>query len=194
MFERVREFHRVFGHPVADSPALPSQTVRDLRVRLLKEELDEFCTAHATNHRIEMADGLADICVIIAGTMVAYGIVPGDGKFESPYPDGAKAFLNEKHHHTFTPILCKSFASYEIAERDNDLENINHTLMIMLTDVCGIAVNLGIPLNAVFTEVHRSNLSKLMPDGTVLRREDNKILKGPNYSPPDVASILAEYS
>lgn len=194
MFDRIREFHRVFGHPIAGSPALPAQNVRNLRVRLLKEEVDEFCTAHATNHRIEMADGLADICVIIAGTMVAYGIVPGDGKFDSPYPDGTKAFLSEKRHHTFTPILCKSFAAYELAEQNDHLEDIKHILLVMLMDVCGIAVNLGIPLNAVFTEVHRSNLSKLMPDGSVLRREDGKILKGPNYSPPDIACILAEYA
>jgi predicted HAD superfamily Cof-like phosphohydrolase len=42
-----------------------------------------------------------------------------------------------------------------------------------------------------FAEVQRSNMSKLGADGKpVVRESDGKILKGPNYSPPDIASIL----
>jgi len=45
-------------------------------------------------------------------------------------------------------------------------------------------------LEAAFREVHRSNMSKLLEDGSVLRREDGKVLKGPNYSPADIHSVL----
>ena len=42
-----------------------------------------------------------------------------------------------------------------------------------------------------FTEVHRSNMSKLGADGKpVVRESDGKILKGPNYTPPDLKSIV----
>ena len=42
-----------------------------------------------------------------------------------------------------------------------------------------------------FDEVHRSNMSKLGADGNpILREEDGKILKGPNYFKPDLAKIL----
>ena len=34
------------------------------------------------------------------------------------------------------------------------------------------------------TRVHRSNMSKLGPDRKPIRREDGKILKGPDYQPP----------
>lgn len=45
-----------------------------------------------------------------------------------------------------------------------------------------------------FTEVHRSNMSKLGADGKpVVRESDGKILKGPNYSPPDLAAIVAAW-
>lgn len=49
-----------------------------------------------------------------------------------------------------------------------------------------------IPLikNAAFIEVHRSNMSKLGPDGEPIYREDGKILKGPNYSPPNLERFL----
>jgi len=40
-----------------------------------------------------------------------------------------------------------------------------------------------------FAEVHRSNMSKLGEDGRPIYREDGKVLKGPNYSPPDLAKI-----
>lgn len=36
-----------------------------------------------------------------------------------------------------------------------------------------------------YEEVHRSNMSKLGEDGRPVRRDDNKVLKGPNYSPAD---------
>lgn len=44
---------------------------------------------------------------------------------------------------------------------------------------------------AAFNEVQRSNMSKLGEDGKpVVRESDGKILKGPNYTPPDIAQFL----
>ena len=45
-------------------------------------------------------------------------------------------------------------------------------------------------LDNAFRLVHASNMSKLMPDGTVLRREDGKVLKGPNYEEPNIEELL----
>ena len=45
-------------------------------------------------------------------------------------------------------------------------------------------------IEEVFREIHQSNLSKLGPDGQPLYREDGKVLKGPNYFRPDIASVL----
>lgn len=39
-------------------------------------------------------------------------------------------------------------------------------------------------------EVHRSNMSKLGEDGKPIYREDGKVLKGPNYSEPDLKEVL----
>ncbi|MFV0253412.1 MAG: GNAT family N-acetyltransferase [Beutenbergiaceae bacterium] len=58
--------------------------------------------------------------------------------------------------------------------------------------VYGMALETGIPLEQVLAEVQRSNLSKLDDDGSVLRRADGKILKGPQYCAPDIAAVLAE--
>lgn len=42
---------------------------------------------------------------------------------------------------------------------------------------------------AAFNRVHLSNLSKLV-DGKPLKREDGKVLKGPNYKPPIMKDLL----
>lgn len=44
--------------------------------------------------------------------------------------------------------------------------------------------------SAALEEVHRSNLSKIHPDGTVKKRADGKVLKPDTYSPADMAAIL----
>jgi predicted HAD superfamily Cof-like phosphohydrolase len=44
-----------------------------------------------------------------------------------------------------------------------------------------------------FDEVQRSNMSKLGADGKPIRREgDGKVLKGPNYTPPNIAQFLKD--
>ena len=54
----------------------------------------------------------------------------------------------------------------------------------------GMALGMGIDLPAVVREIHRSNMTKLGPDGKPIYREDGKILKGPGYEPPRIAEVL----
>lgn len=54
----------------------------------------------------------------------------------------------------------------------------------------GTAVCMGLDLEPVTAEIHRSNMSKLNVDGKPIKREDGKCLKGPNYSPPDIESVI----
>lgn len=44
--------------------------------------------------------------------------------------------------------------------------------------------------DAALEEVHRSNMSKLGEDGKPCYREDGKVLKGPNYTPPNLQRII----
>lgn len=76
------------------------------------------------------------------------------------------------------------------AEAVRDLVEVADALADMLYIIHGTALEYGIPLDAVVAEVHRSNMSKLGDDGLPVRRYDGKVLKGPNYTPPDIASIL----
>lgn len=56
--------------------------------------------------------------------------------------------------------------------------------------IFGMAIESGMDLDSVLAQVQASNLSKLMPDGSVKLREDGKVLKGPNFFPPNIARGL----
>lgn len=52
------------------------------------------------------------------------------------------------------------------------------------------AENLGWDLDEALNRVHRSNMSKLGEDGEPIYREDGKVLKGPNYEPPNLSDLV----
>ena len=52
------------------------------------------------------------------------------------------------------------------------------------------AENMDWFLDEALNRVHISNLSKLGEDNKPIRREDGKILKGPNYKPPDLSDLI----
>jgi len=52
------------------------------------------------------------------------------------------------------------------------------------------AQNMGWFLDEALNRVHESNMSKLDEDGKPIYREDGKVLKGPNYKPPDLSDLF----
>jgi len=103
---------------------------------------------------------------------------------------------------TFPPSNIQRLRRHLIAEEFKELRDAMHQKnMIEVADaiadllyvVYGTAVAFGINADAVFAEVHRSNMSKAGEDGKAIRREDGKVMKGPNYSPPDIKGVLGEF-
>ena len=72
-----------------------------------------------------------------------------------------------------------------------DLPHIAKELADLLYVVFFAANKYGIDLAPVFAEVHRSNMSKLGDDGKAIYDEGGKVMKGPNYSPADIARVIA---
>jgi predicted HAD superfamily Cof-like phosphohydrolase len=85
-----------------------------------------------------------------------------------------------------------------------DLVETADALADMKYVINGMAIEAGIPLDLVSSEVHRSNLSKLGDDGKPILSDGvtpaafdgeikpkGKILKNPAYTPADVAGVLA---
>lgn len=101
----------------------------------------------------------------------------------------APAFPDDKERCLRIKLLEEEFNEYLHGESKDDLENIAKELADIVYIVCGTAISYGIPLDRVFDEVHRSNLSKLV-DGKPIRRDDGKILKPEGWTPPDIKKIL----
>ena len=78
----------------------------------------------------------------------------------------------------------------EAMDEDDDLVPIADAICDLIYVLCGTAVSFGIPLDECFAEVQRSNMSKLGFDGNPIVRDDGKILKGPDFTPPDLRSII----
>ena len=73
---------------------------------------------------------------------------------------------------------------------NEDLIEVADALTDILYVTYGAGHAFGIDLDACFDEVHRSNMSKLDANGEVIYRADGKVLKGPNYFPPDLANVF----
>ena len=52
------------------------------------------------------------------------------------------------------------------------------------------AANMGWDLDEAMFRVHQSNMSKLDEEGKPIYREDGKVLKGPNYKPPNLEDLV----
>ena len=52
------------------------------------------------------------------------------------------------------------------------------------------AANMNWDLDEAMHRVHESNMSKLDADGKPIYRDDGKVLKGPNYQPPDLSDLI----
>lgn len=53
---------------------------------------------------------------------------------------------------------------------------------------------LDIPIDRCYQAVHNNNMTKVQPDGTVLRRPDGKVLKPVGYVPVNLWEVLHKYS
>lgn len=88
--------------------------------------------------------------------------------------------------------LRKKLITEEVTEicdaiNRQDLVAIADALVDTLYVVYGTAVSYGIDLEPIFEEVHRSNMTK-----SDEIREDGKVMKGEDWSPPDIIPILKQ--
>ena len=119
-FEKVKIFMTTYGQEVKESASFPDENITKLRLKLIKEELEELEQALNDKNLLEVADALTDILYVTYGA-----------------------------GHSF-----------------------------------------GINLDACFEEVQRSNMSKLDEDGKPIYNEYGKVMKGPNFSKPNLKQFI----
>ena len=83
-------------------------------------------------------------------------------------------------------LIQEEFEEFQEAMQSKDLSAMAKELADLLYVVYGTAVSLGIDMEPVFNEVHRSNMSKVGG----YKRTDGKWVKPPTYSPASLDNIL----
>ena len=73
-FEKVGTFMKTFGQDVKQSSSFSNDKINELRVSLIKEELDELIEAINKKDLVEVADALTDILYVTYGAGHAFGI------------------------------------------------------------------------------------------------------------------------
>ena len=73
-FSKVRIFMKTFGQEVKDKPSFSTDKINELRIDLIKEELDELTEAMKNKDLLEVADALTDILYVTYGAGHAFGV------------------------------------------------------------------------------------------------------------------------
>lgn len=114
----------------------------------------------------------------------------------------AKRLVDEEWNKETLPALLRFENSPSLENLAEVADGIADTVYVL----CQLSRALGIDLDAVFAEVQRSNMLKVVfakeeqPDGsylsipTVRRREDGKVLKPEGWEPPRILQLLFQHS
>ena len=91
--------------------------------------------------------------------------------------------------------MALHFTKEELDELENAMKTKNlKEVADALTDILyvtyGAGHAFGINLDKCFAEVQRSNMSKLDKDGNPIYNEKGKVMKGPNYSEPNLKQFV----
>ena len=99
-------------------------------------------------------------------------------------------FPDEKVQKLSISLIEEELEELKEAIENKDVVEVADALTDILYVTYGAGHAFGIDLDTCFTEVHRSNMSKLGIDGKPIYREDGKVLKGRGYTPPQLARII----
>lgn len=169
MQEQVKEFMTAFEqYPCNEGLA----TLLPLRFKLIDEEVEEL--KNATN-LVETLDAIVDILYVGIGTLVCF-----DSDFDAEYEE--KPFDASSLKEGISEINTNDLACARTS--DEFIESVEY--------ITWQAFKLGemFDLKGAFDEVHRSNMSKLGYDGKPIKNHYGKVLKGPEYSPPNLEAFV----
>ena len=87
-------------------------------------------------------------------------------------------------------LIKEELDEFETSIKEKNLTEVADALTDLLYVVYGAGHAFGIDLDRCFTEVQRSNMSKLGEDGKPIYNEQGKVMKGPNYAKPNLKQFI----
>lgn len=74
VLNQVKEFQIAFNNNVESKPTLSTEDRQNLRVDLIREELEELEEAIINNDIVEVADALCDLMYVVTGSVLEFGL------------------------------------------------------------------------------------------------------------------------
>ena len=99
-------------------------------------------------------------------------------------------FPDEKTMQLRFDLITEELNELEQAMKTKNLKEIADALTDILYVTYGAGYAYGINLDRCFKEVQRANMSKLGKDGKPIYNEKGKVMKGPNYSGPNLKQFV----
>ena len=98
---------------------------------------------------------------------------------------------SEKINNLRISLIEEELKEFKDALFNKDIKEVADALTDILYVTYGAGHAFGINLDDCFSEVQRSNMSKLGNDGKPIYIEHGKVMKGPNYFKPDLKKFLS---
>ena len=95
--------------------------------------------------------------------------------------------LISEEYEEFLEAHCEAL---EYIQNNRSRENCLKELADLVYVAYQYAATAGWDLDEALTRVHKSNLSKLGDDLRPIKREDGKVIKGPNYKKPTLIDLV----
>ena len=177
--QQVLGFHRMYDLPVRSQPTSGLADVSDteiaLRIKLNVEEVLEW-----------LSKGLGlDAVLILSHRDASRDLNYSTEAYWAETPELTERWTHEERTGKALDLLelvehCRTTINVqELADASGDVKYVFE----------GADLTFGIPSENVSREIHASNMTKT-DNGKVLRREDGKILKGPNYMEPQLHMVI----
>ena len=99
-------------------------------------------------------------------------------------------FPDEKTMQLRYELIEEELNELEQAMKTKNLKEIADALTDILYVTYGAGYAYGINLDKCFQEVQRANMSKLGKDGKHIYNDKGKVMKGPNYSEPNLKQFV----
>ena len=87
-------------------------------------------------------------------------------------------------------LIKEELSELEEAMKTKNLKEVADALTDILYVTYGAGYAYGIDLDQCFKEVQRANMSKLGEDGKPIYNDQRKVMKGPNYTKPDLSKFV----
>ena len=100
------------------------------------------------------------------------------------------SFSSEKINLLRVNLIEEELNELKEAIKNKDLKETIDALTDILYVTYGAGHAFGVNLDKCFSEVQKSNMSKLGEDGKPIFNETGKVMKGPNYFKPNLEQFL----